>query len=124
MKLNNINLSGEAVNAIVALQHPCGTYSYYDSALARLFNYIFNQSEEMGMDDVEAMGTLRALNALRSDLAAIAGPPSALPNATPAECIAKTFDGISDTYHPEPIDITTESNASPGMDMTADGNVQ
>ena len=75
---NNINLTPDAVKAIQALQHPCGTYQFYRAHLDRLFNYILNNSDEIGMSDNEAMHTLRALNALRADIADIAGPPAPL----------------------------------------------
>lgn len=75
---NNINLTPDAVKAIQALQHPCGTYQFYRLHLDRLFNYILNNSDEIGMSDNEAMHTLRALNLLRSDIADIAGPPAQL----------------------------------------------
>lgn len=70
---NNINLSAEAIAAINALQHPAGTYSYYRDTLSRLFNFVLSQSDEIGMSDTEAMHTLRALDAMRSDLTEIAG---------------------------------------------------
>ena len=75
---NNINLTPDAVKAIQALQHPCGTYQFYRTHLDRLFNYILNNSDEIGMSDNEAMYALRALNALRSDIADIAGSPAPL----------------------------------------------
>lgn len=75
---NNINLTPDAVKAIQALQHPCGTYQFYRTHLDRLFNYILNNSDEIGMSDNEAMHTLRALNALRADIADIAGTPAQL----------------------------------------------
>lgn len=75
---NNINLTSNAVKAIQALQHPYGTYQFYRTHLDRLFNYVLNNSDEIGMSDNEAMNTLRALNALRSDIADIAGPPAAV----------------------------------------------
>jgi len=75
---HNINLTPNAVKAIQALQHPCGTYRFYRAHLDRLFTYILNNSDEIGMSDNEAMYTLRALNALRSDIADIAGLPAPL----------------------------------------------
>ena len=86
---NNINLTPEAIKAIQALQHPCGTYQFYRAHLDRLFNYILNNSDEIGMSDNEAIGTLRALDALRADIADIAGPPA------PLNEHVDPFDGIN-----------------------------
>ena len=77
---NNINLTPDAVKAIQALQHPCGTYQFYRAHLDRLFNYILNNSDEIGMSDNEAMHTLRALNALLS-LIHISEPTPILPTS-------------------------------------------
>lgn len=74
MQTNTINLTDEAIKAINDLQHPCGTYDYYRAALNRIFTYVLHCSDEIGMSDTEAVATLRALDDLRSDLAAIAGP--------------------------------------------------
>lgn len=74
MATSNLTLSKGAISAITALQHPCGTYLYYRETLDRLYTHILHQSDELGMSDTEAIGTLRVLDALRSDLAAIAGP--------------------------------------------------
>ena len=76
MSTTSITLSPEATKAIQALQHPCGTYEYYSKTLSRLFTFILNFSDEIGMSNNEAMDTLRALHALRADIADIAGPPS------------------------------------------------
>lgn len=95
---NNINLTPDAVKAIQALQHPCGTYQFYRAHLDRLFNYILNYSDEIGMSDNEAMHTLRALNALRSDIADIAGSPA--PLNEPVD----PFDSITLTAAPERLD--------------------
>lgn len=95
---NNINLTPDAVKAIQALQHPCGTYQFYRAHLDRLFNYILNYSDEIGMSDNEAMHTLRALNALRADIADIAGPPA------PLNEYVDPFDGITLTAVPERLD--------------------
>lgn len=65
---NNIHLSPSAIQAIEGLQHVNGTFAYYDATLKRLFNYILDQSEEMGMSDAEAIHTLRVLKCIRQDL--------------------------------------------------------
>ncbi|MBE6305699.1 MAG: hypothetical protein E7082_07295 [Bacteroidales bacterium] len=75
METNNqtIKVTSAAHVAIKALQHSAGTYPYYRTTLDRLFNIILRIYDEMGMDDLEAITTLRALDDLRQDLAAIAG---------------------------------------------------
>lgn len=100
---NNINLTPDAVKAIQALQHPCGTYQFYRAHLDRLFNYILNNSDEIGMSDNEAMHTLRALNALRSDIADIAGPP--IPLNEPVD----PFDSFTLTAAPDELDEGAEA---------------
>ena len=102
---NNINLTPDAVKAIQALQHPCGTYQFYRTHLDRLFNYILNNSDEIGMSDNEAMYALRALNALRSDIADIAGSPA--PLNEPVD----PFDSITLTAAPEQLD--SDENGGP-----------
>lgn len=71
---NIIRVSGEATQAIKALQHPSGTYTFYKNTLDRLFAGILHNSDELGFSDMEAMETLRALDCIRRDLAAIAAP--------------------------------------------------
>lgn len=99
---NNINLTPNAVKAIQALQHPCGTYQFYRAHLDRLFTYILNNSDEIGMSDNEAMYTLRALNALRADIADIAGTPAPLSEHV------DPFDGITPTEALEQLDEPRE----------------
>lgn len=100
---NNINLTPDAVKAIQALQHPCGTYQFYRAHLDRLFNYILNNSDEIGMSDNEAMHTLRALNALRSDIADIAGTPAQLNEPV------DPFERFTLTTEPEQLDEGEEA---------------
>lgn len=102
---NNINLTPDAVKAIQALQYPCGTYQFYRLHLDRLFNYILNNSDEIGMSDNEAMYALRALNALRSDIADIAGSPA--PLNEPVD----PFDSITLTAAPDELDEAKETAA-------------
>lgn len=108
---NNINLTPDAVKAIQALQHPCGTYQFYRTHLDRLFNYILNNSDEIGMSDNEAMYALRALNALRSDIADIAGSPA--PLNEPVD----PFDSITLTAAPEQLD--SDENEAPTLEEVA-----
>lgn len=102
---NNINLTPDAVKAIQALQHPCGTYQFYRAHLDRLFKYILNNSDEIGMSDNEAMHTLRALNALSADIADIAGTPAQLNEPV------DPFDGITLTVATDELDEAKETAA-------------
>lgn len=103
MQTNTINLTDEATRAINALQHPCGTYDYYRTALNRIFSYILHCSDEIGMSDSEAISTIRALDGIRSDLAAIAGP------AAPLNEHVDPFDGITLTTAPDELDEGAEA---------------
>lgn len=97
---NNIKLTPDAVKAIQALQHPCGTYQFYRTHLDRLFNYILNNSDEIGMSDNEAMHTLRALNALREDIADIAGTPAQLNDSVDGLALTEDPDESDDAKEP------------------------
>lgn len=108
---NNINLTPDAVKAIQALQHPCGTYQLYRAHLDRLFNYILNYSDEIGMSDNEAMHTLRALNSLRADIADIAGTPAQ--HNEPVD----PFEGFTLTAEPEQLD--SDDNEAPTLEEVA-----
>lgn len=65
---NNIVLSEKAMKVVLALQHKNGTYCFYDTALSRMFNFILEQSDEIGMDATETIDILRAINCLKADL--------------------------------------------------------
>jgi len=94
MKANNINLSTAAIASIDRLQHKNGTYDFYSATLSRLFNYILDQSDEIGMSDTEAIHTLRVLQYLKEDLAQIAGKgdsPVEIRIEADIEEIEKTF---------------------------------
>lgn len=114
MRTKDIKISAEARTAIEALQHNCGTYRYYDDTISRLFNYVLEYSDEMGMDDTEAMSTLRTLQNLRYDLASIAGNVALAvkecrridDDETPAEKVESTFSGCE----LEPNHETSEPN--------------
>lgn len=93
---NAINLTREAIAAIEGLQHSAGTYSYYRRTLDRLFNYILHSSEDMGMDDIEALHTLRVIDCIREDLKAIAGPKAVAADPFSREEIGRVFDKIRD----------------------------
>ena len=73
MEKNIITLSTAAIAAIQHLQDTNGTFEFYTSTLDRLFNYVLNQSDEIGMSDTEAVHTLRVLSYLKNDITHIAG---------------------------------------------------
>lgn len=107
MATSNLTLSKGAISAITALQHPCGTYLYYRETLDRLYTHILHQSDELGMSDTEAIGTLRVLDTLRSDLAAIAGPV-AVPGAELPE----------DKPLSEKVELLAPDETMPGIEMS------
>lgn len=110
-KNNTIQVSDAALSAINGLQHPAGTYDYYPRTLDRLFNTVLHASEELGMDDMEAVATLRAIDSIRQDLATIAGPVARhkcreQPTEEEiAERVEETFTDIDDSHdsnYPQP----------------------
>lgn len=72
---NNIKLIPEAVRVIEGLRHPAGTLDVYRNTLTRIFNQVLHTAEDLGMDDLEALETLRVLDMIRRDLAALATTP-------------------------------------------------
>lgn len=116
---NIINLTPEAENAIINLQHPAGTYHYYRKTLDRLFTHVLHMSDEMGMSENEAMHTLRALDGLRFDLSKIAGEAAVAGESAP-ESIAEelaarvhdAFDDFEDSNYPRPLDEELTANVS------------
>lgn len=122
---NNINLSAEAITAINALQHPAGTYTYYRDTLSRLFNFVLSQSDEIGMSDTEAIRTLRVLDAVRSDLAAIAGTAATRSDGDEspedvAARVADTFDDFQDSNYREPDKLDEGEEALKDLNNTLD----
>lgn len=114
MKAKNIALTPEALVVIEALQHNNGTYTFYTNALKRLFNFILDQSDEIGMSDTEAIHTLRAIQYIREDLATIANRQAQTPT-TPdteetADKVETAFEGISvpSQPHSAPVDQLDE----------------
>lgn len=73
---NNIKLTAEAVRVIEALRHSAGTHEVYRSTLTRVFNQVLHTAEDLGMDELEALEILRAIDMLRRDLTALATSPS------------------------------------------------
>lgn len=108
---NNIILSDGATQVIRNLQHSCGTFGYYDDTLTGLFNYILDQSDEIGMDDMEALHALRVLNALKADLRLLAGRGADTPESVTSEEVAArveaTFENIGMTEKNEKNDEET-----------------
>ncbi len=108
---NNIILSDGATQVIRNLQHSCGTFGYYDDTLTGLFNYILDQSDEIGMDDMEALHALRVLNALKADLRLLAGRGADTPESVTSEEVAArveaTFENIGMPEKPEKNDEET-----------------
>lgn len=72
---NNIKLTPEAEQVIEDLRHPAGTHEVYRNTLTRIFNQVLHAAEDLGMDELEALETLRALDMLRRDLAVLATDP-------------------------------------------------
>lgn len=106
--LTIVSLTPEATSVLTALAHPCGTYEYYTDTLGRLYSYILSASDEIGMDDTEAIHTLRVLEALRKDLSDLRDgfrDANDMTARTPAESVAETFhdfesmDPASDPKH-------------------------
>lgn len=82
MELINVTLTLGAAEVIDGLRHSCGTSAYYRAALDRMFTCVLRHSDELGMSDYETLDTLRAIDALRSDLAELAvATPSAQTSA-------------------------------------------
>ena len=110
METKNIALTPEALVVIEALQHNKGTFTFYTNALKRLFNFVLDQSDEIGMSDTEAINTLRALQYIREDLATIANRQAQTPTAPyteeTADKVETAFEGVSllSQPHPTPID--------------------
>ena len=67
-----INTESKAAAAIVAIAHSAGTAEIYDKTLSRLYNCVLFNQDELGMDDTEAIDTLRVLALLRADIEDIA----------------------------------------------------
>ena len=116
-KNNTIQVSDAALAAINGLQHTAGTYHYYRATLDRIFNTVLHVSEDLGMDDMEAVATLRAIDGIRRDLAAIAGSVARRkshqnpPEEEIAERVEDTFtdiDDVSDSNYPQPVGESDE----------------
>lgn len=116
-KTNTIQVSDEARAAIIGLQHKAGTYHYYRAALDRLFNTVLHAYDELGMDAMETVEMLGAIDNIRKDLAAIAGSVAhnrRYPEPTEeeiADLVEETFtdiDDISDSHYPRPEDESEE----------------
>ena len=89
---HNINLSQKAANVIEALRHNNGTLNLYRNTLTRIFNQILHTAEDMGMDELEALETLRVLDMLRRDITAIATEP----RSEPVKAVAQFYEPEGD----------------------------
>lgn len=67
MKLT-INTESAAASAITAMVHSAGTSEIYINTLSRLYKCVLHNQEDLGMDDTEAIDTLRTLDLLKSDI--------------------------------------------------------
>lgn len=67
-----INTESRAAHAIVALTHKAGTSEIYLNTLQRLINAALFNQDDLGMDDTEALDTVRVLSLLKSDISDIA----------------------------------------------------
>lgn len=67
-----INTESPAARAIIAMTHAAGTAEIYLNTLSRLSNAVLFNQDDMGMDDTEAIDTIRALSLLRNDIQDIA----------------------------------------------------
>lgn len=98
MEAKDIILSSEAIAAIKALQHDNGTYTFYANTLKRLFNFVFDQSDEIGMSDTEAISTLRALRYMQEDLACIANRKTQTADITDTEKNSETTEKVESAF--------------------------
>lgn len=94
---NNQKLSSEAKQVIVALRHSAGIHDLYRNTLTRISNHVLHFAEDFGMDDLEALETLRALDMIRRDLAALATAPDEPGDEDKSDDEA---DNDSDTFEP------------------------
>lgn len=63
-----INSDSRAAYVLINLVHKEGTAKFYINTLTRLFNAVLYNQEDLGMDDTEAIETLRTLALLRADI--------------------------------------------------------
>lgn len=103
----NLNSESRAARVIVAMAHPAGTAQTYLNTLSRIFNAVLYTSDDLGMDDTEAMETLRVLSLLRSDIEDIAAD--------------KTLgEAIRDAHSPEHVQTDQEEYPADNCDDDAE----
>lgn len=68
-----INTESKAAAAIINIAHCTGLAETYTDTITRLFNAVLYNQDDLGMDDTEAIDTLRVLALLRDDIRDIAG---------------------------------------------------
>lgn len=110
MDKKNITLTPEAISAIEGLQHTCGTFQFYIDTLSRLYNFILDQGDEIGMDDIETLHALRVLHHLKIDLACIAGHT----RIQPEEDIEDTAGRVETTF--AELDFTNDDGDADNAD--------
>lgn len=82
MKKPNTYLSSAGKVVIIALRSTAGSYELYDKTLKRLSDLILAQGEDLAMDDMEILSTLRVLGLLREDLKDLLEEPAEAESAS------------------------------------------
>lgn len=67
-----IKLSAATARTLTGIVHSVGIADLYIDTLNRLFNAVLYNQDDLGMDDTEAVDTLRTLGMLTSDIRTIA----------------------------------------------------
>lgn len=107
-----INAESKAAAAIIAIAHSAGTAEIYDKTLSRLYNCVLFNQDDLGMDDTEAIDTLRVLALLRADIEDIASDQmlakqlSTAPKVDDDDAASDQDDGVD--LEAETEDITKE----------------
>ena len=82
MKNPNTHLSSAGKVVIIALRSTAGSYELYDKTLKRLSDLILAQGEDLAMEDMEILSTLRVLGLLREDLKDLLEEPAEAESAS------------------------------------------
>ena len=82
MKNPNTHLSSAGKVVIIALRSTAGSYELYDKTLKRLSDLILAQGEDLAMEDMEILRTLRVLGLLREDLKDLLEEPAEAESAS------------------------------------------
>lgn len=100
-----INTESKGAAAIVAIAHSAGTAEIYDKTLSRLYNTVLFNQDDLGMDDTEAIDTLRVLALLRADIEDISSDTTLARQLTAASKVDDDDDGDQD----DGVDLETET---------------